>query len=336
MHRDEIIAFTAAVFAGADMEADRVEALYVQNTDMAGRLLAPWSPAVSSQPQRSGPVLTVVAPSEDFAQCLSAGSPHRLVVPVPGSREADVVLEAVDSHRVTELMRSDEMGSRLAEKCGGLARMSLLMLRRRLVVQPELHRPEWADGPVGKTLRRCLLLHSWDQNNESDRQIVERFVGCPYEDAEEALHGLGDGETPIILTDERWHVVSPEDAWMLLNGKLAKPDIDKFCEIACEVLITPDALQGLDIAARLNVQINATRTGHTPPGGTVFTSQTGHRDHSRIARMQAADAAGHHIAGAGHRPGCRERNPRNRPWRHQPHDMDSSVGGAATADRSRS
>ena len=263
VHRDEIVAFAAAALVGGEAETSGVEVLYVDETGTAQRLLAPESPA-SSRPELRVSALTVVVPCEDFAEFLPAGSRHRMVVPVPGSARADIVLKAVDSQRAIAHMQSDGVGSRLAEESGSLARMSLITLRRRVAVQPELHRPAWAIGQTDKMLRRCLLLHSWDQSNESDRLIVERFVGCSHDDAVEALYGLADGEAPMILTGECWHVVSPEDAWMLLDDKLARTDIVEFGKIACGVLTAPDPLQGLDTAARIGVHMDAMRTGIPP------------------------------------------------------------------------
>ena len=62
---------------------------------------------------------------------------------------------------------------------------------------------------------------------------------------------------PMILTGQRWHVVSPEDTWMLLNGKLTESDMIGFDGIVREVLTAPDPLQGLDFAAQNGVQVDA-------------------------------------------------------------------------------
>ena len=72
---------------------------------------------------------------------------RRMAVPVPGSTQADIVLKAVDSQQKMAHMQSDGVGSHPAEDYGSLARMSLITLRRRLAVQPELHRLAWAGRP---------------------------------------------------------------------------------------------------------------------------------------------------------------------------------------------
>ena len=60
--------------------------------------------------------MTVVVPSADFAEHLPAGSPHRMVVPVPGSTEAEIVLDAVDGGVVAERLRAVGVDFGVAEE----------------------------------------------------------------------------------------------------------------------------------------------------------------------------------------------------------------------------
>ena len=241
-HRDEILAFVAAALEPTD--AGWSDVMYVDDRTTAQRLLGGLSPSSESRKPTASPV-TVVAPSQDFADCLPSGSQHRLIVPVPGERRADIVLEPVDSKQVSSLLQNAGMNQHEASDLGGLARMSLLTLRRRLAKNPELHRPRWASGRVSSTVRRCVLLNSWSAACKGDREAVERFVNRPYADSAEELMNFGPSDAPMTLTDGQWHVVSPEDAWDLVSAHLSNDDINEFAEIAHEVLTESDPFFGM-------------------------------------------------------------------------------------------
>ena len=189
-------------------------------------------------------------------------------MPVPGSTQAETVLEAVDSEVVTQRMQASGVDLHTAQQLGGLARMSLLALRRHLAVDPALHRPAWAAGPVDETLRRSLLLNGWNESREGDRQIVERFVDRPYVDrpygeTAEALSRLDSGDAPMISTGGLWHVVSPADTWMLVADRLSRSDIAVFSEVAHEVLTDPDPLWELTGDERLRAQVEGVRARYS-------------------------------------------------------------------------
>ena len=261
-HCEEILAFVAAALVSKRSASPSADVLYVDERDAARRLLAAEARVGSASAHRGAVAMTIVVPSADFAELLPAASQHRLIVPVPGSSQADLVLDAVDATMVTEHLRGLDIEFHAAERLGGLARISLLALRRNLAVKPELHMPAWAVGAVDQTLRRSLLLNMWDQTREGDCQAVKQLVGRCSEEVAEALHGYGS-DAAIVLTDELWHVVSPPDAWMLLDGKLTRGDLEAFGEIALEVLTDVDPLNEMTVAERLSGLHNGVRARYS-------------------------------------------------------------------------
>ena len=186
-----------------------------------------------------------------------------MIVPVPGSSQAEIVLEAVDSEVVAHRIQAAGLDLPAAQEFGGLARMSLLALRRHLAVDPALHRPVWATGPVGQTLRRSLLLGDWNESREGDRQIVEQFVGCSYEAVTESLSHLDPGDAPMIPTGDLWHAVSPSDTWRLLGDHISRNDITAFGDIAHEVLTDLDPLRELTGNERIRAQFEGVRSKYS-------------------------------------------------------------------------
>ncbi len=261
IHRDEVLAFVAAALVSPDGPSPcSTDALYVDDHDTVKSLLAAEVLSVSSP---RAPALTVVVPSADFAEHLPAGSRHRMIVPVPGGSQAEIVLEAADSAVVAGRLRAAGADSDDAHELGSLARMSLMALRRHLAVSPEVHRPQWATGPVAETLRRSLLLNSWDQSRAGDREVVERFVGRSHEDTAETLNNLDSGDAPMILTGEIRHVVSPTDTWMLLDHHLTPADIEALGEVVHDVLTEPDPLYGTTGLERLQAQYDCVRAKYS-------------------------------------------------------------------------
>jgi len=264
VHRDEILAFVAAALVTADdldgPALSPVDALYVDDHGAAERLLAAEATPTSSPLTRA---LTVVVPSRDFAKHLPASSQHRMIVPIPGGSQPEIVLEAADAAVVTERLLAAGVDHYRAHELGSTARMSLVALRRGLAVNPDLYRPAWTAVPVEEDLRRSLMLQGWDQSRDGDREIVERFVGRPHNEAAEKLNKLDGGDAPMILTGEIRHVVSPLDAWVQLDHQIAAADIEAFAEIAREVLTEPDPLYGMTGLGRTQAQYDGLRGKHS-------------------------------------------------------------------------
>ncbi|MDE0231070.1 MAG: hypothetical protein OXN93_02165 [bacterium] len=241
-HRDEVLSFVAAALTSDAVDGDR-DVLYIEDRTTAQRLLAARGLEGAGRATSDSTGMIVVVPSPDFARYYQPDSGHRVIVPVPSSSQPNMVLEPVDSGEVASHLEAAGEHTYTAYDLGTLARMSLLTLRRSRAVDPALHRPTWAEGSIDVRLRRCLLLNSWKEDNESDRQLVEGFVGCSYEDVVEVLHGIvQENEPPMLLTEERRHVVAPADAWHLFAEQITRQDLDLFGCIAVELLSQPDPL----------------------------------------------------------------------------------------------
>ncbi|WP_419842602.1 hypothetical protein [Candidatus Poriferisodalis sp.] len=244
---DEIIAFVAAAIEadGAESDNDGAQIIYVDDHDTALQLFA--TEAVSLKPQRaaSGPVLTVMVPSREFAKHLHAGSPHRMIVPVPGSTQADIVLSAVDSSAVAQQLRATGFEPREAHEFGNTAGVSLIALRRQLAEKPELYTPDWATQHIDQTLRRCLLVGGWNETCAGDLEIVGRLTGAESEQVAETLRALDRADAPFVEFDRTWCLVSPADSWILLREHLTRSDVDAFSAVAHDVLTTAEPLREL-------------------------------------------------------------------------------------------
>ncbi len=255
VQRDEILAFvSAALIAGDTSETPFGDVLYVDTHDAARSLFAAEALSGNGGHRRPTTALTVVVPSAEYADHLPAGCPHRMIVPVPGSTQAEIVLNPVDSELVAQRLQDNRLELHAAHRLGGMARISLMALRRHLSVDPALHTPEWAKGQVGPVLRRSLLLGGWNEAYAGDLQMVVRFTGLSSDAVAEELRQFDAGDAPMTTTGELAHVVSPADTWMLLRDHLSRSDVAEFADIAHEVLTDADPLRELTYEEALCAQ----------------------------------------------------------------------------------
>ncbi|MCY4517706.1 MAG: hypothetical protein OXB99_10765 [Acidimicrobiaceae bacterium] len=261
VHREEIIAFVAAALSARETERrGTAHVLYVDSHDTAARLFAQETLSTQSGQRTNGPVLTMVVPSAEFAKHLPAGSPHRMIVPVPGSPQAAVTLGAVDSEIVAKRLELAGFELHEAHEIGSIARTSLIALRRRLANDPALHTPDWATGHIDATLRACLLIGGWDETREGDREVVAQLTGIAYGEATEMLRTLDRADAPLVAVDEQWYGVSPADTWVLLRDQLTPDDINRFAESALKVLTDADPLRELTGEDLLRARLDGVRS----------------------------------------------------------------------------
>lgn len=234
MRLEEAHAFVAATFVDRPDDEIGRPVLFLSDSEDARRLLG-----------RPGE-LVVVAPNAALAREISA-SGHHVIVPAPGSDRADITVPPVSSRLAAEAFDAQGLSHRESREYGALARRSLLALRRRLALKPSLHEPTWAAPGADTVRRRVLLANTWNQTKPGDREALEALIGQEYSAIEDALRTLASGpDDPMVaIVDERWHVVSPMDAWLLLGPQLSTSDLETFRQHALAVLLEPDPLANI-------------------------------------------------------------------------------------------
>ncbi len=245
---DETRAFVAAVLADESASKHGIiePILFVEDLHSATRLL--------ERPGR----LIVLVPHSEYVNNNAVDDDKHVIVHIPGCMSADIVLPPVSSRIVSERLKLQGCASRDADELGALARRSLLALRRHLATRSELHRPKWANQGAESLTRLVLLANCWNETISGDRDLVEQFVGRPYQDiSDELRQQAADPDDPMVaIIDERWHVVAPSDAWQLLGRQLTSSDITTFGEVVQTVLLEPEPIQGLTGEARWDASLH--------------------------------------------------------------------------------
>jgi len=188
---------------------------------------------LAAQPQP----LVLLLSDAALAADLPAQSPHQLVVLAAPGSDGDVLVPPINAQLLESHLKAAGIPNDKAGQLGALGRRSLLALRRALAVTPVLWTPAWASQP-DVIRRRLLLLGAWEGSNQEDRRIVESCVGRSYDEIQEAAFQLsGAPDTPFLgRVEEQWHLLSPEDAWTLLGGRLTPDDLAAFRDAVQEVL----------------------------------------------------------------------------------------------------
>lgn len=219
---DELIACSVALAVRADDDL-LARAVVVNELDSLRRLLSEPHP------------LVLILRDAVLANEVGVETAHSVIVPVPVGDLADVVLEPVETATVVEAIR--RLDAEAPYDLGVLARRSFPALRRRLAMRQELMAPEWATGAISSAVRAAMLLTSWHDASAADRDVLAALAGTTYEEAREQLRQFTLGDDPLLaLTDQRWHVVSPVDAWLLLGRHLLRDDLVRFCQHVANVL----------------------------------------------------------------------------------------------------
>lgn len=214
---------TAFVVALAQSEADESRGDVLSRTVVVDDLAALRRLAEHQRP------LVLILSDPALANDLAPENKHQVIVPLAESHDVDLRLGRLDAAKVASALVDLGQSLRDSQQAGRLARRSLTALRRKLAVNPALHRPPWAAPPTSREVRSILLVGAWRDNNEHDREIVTKLVDIDYEQVRDHAAGLEAQSDPFVSrVGDLWEVVSVEDAWILLIQRLNVDDIKRF------------------------------------------------------------------------------------------------------------
>lgn len=123
---------------------------------------------------------------------------------------------------------------------------------------------DWASIPDATCLALSLLIGSWDETEQADREIVSVLLGIGYDDwlrkAREILHLPG---SPLSVKNGVWKVSNRLELWILLASRLLDKDIDTFKNLALTVLSEPDPAFALPANERYMANVRGKVLSHS-------------------------------------------------------------------------
>jgi len=200
--------------------------------------------------------LVLIPRRAELLDGVSLPSGHHVVIPTLVDH-ADIELPAPDPSDVTAALVAQGVSEIDARSLAETARRSLVAMRRRIAVKPELSTPEWARRPVSRVVRGVLLVGRWATGIGADRDVVASMCGQDYESVGEVASGLRLSSDPLLFqAADTTALVSPVDAWRLLGDSLESDDFERFHDAALRVLGESDPAQTLEPQDRWRAQLD--------------------------------------------------------------------------------
>jgi len=247
----ELRDFVGAVLANADAEienASTARALVIETADAWNQLSATRNRLLLIPSDQLALEKPMVAEAIRSGHHVLTQRPYTAVrsgrgirVPRAGRWELQEALEGAGF--------SETRASRLAHESGG----SLCVLVRLASQFAGQATPSWSKPHEAPPLLPLVLLGSWSDRNEEDRKLVERFTGQLYGNTQQLVTrwmNQNQADAPLRLAEGIYSFVSREDSWQLLSPGLTEDLLNRYAEIAREVLGEDDPRFEMPIAER--------------------------------------------------------------------------------------
>ncbi len=232
---EETVALIAAAIQSLGPE-ERVAALartvLVHDADALTQLAGSGEPLV---------IVCGFAPGDLAQRAVRAG--HRVLIPRVRGEGVTGTLNVPRPHREAATSALEVMGLShdRARELGGLARRSMLALRRRLATSAAVGQPAWAGPEVGPNLLPMLLLGALNDQIEGDRDVLTALAGESADAVLARLVGLAAAaDPPVLRRGSVWYLASKADAWEALSRYIARTLLERFETVAVGALGTPD------------------------------------------------------------------------------------------------
>jgi hypothetical protein len=169
---------------------------------------------------------------------------------------ADLTLERPRIHEFEKALASIGVDEADAKRLAASTGRSWSVFRRRRATNPAIRRPLWLDAPQAGALSTVCLLGGWSGDKTADREIVTRVSGRSYEDVERDLRHLARlDDAPALEIGEVWKAKSSLELLDLFGDRITRDELDRFFEIAGQILRAPDPELELPDEQRYAAQI---------------------------------------------------------------------------------
>lgn len=262
----EALDFAAAYLAtvrSADTECamDEDDRIRARNRTVVVRDRAQWDGlSQASRPLNLLPVPSLSLTGEELNAAVGCG--HRILIAATqfsNHRLRPVVLPRPSRGDLEEALGRSGFEREAAVSAARAAGGSLSVLKRHISTIPSLQLPSWCSEAGPADFLPMLLIGSWNEANEVDRDVLSRLSGRPYGELQNLANRLMLVEdAPLTRIESRWRLVSPEDSWSLAGAHVTDDLLKSFETIAIEVLSRQDESLGLSTDERLKASIKGT------------------------------------------------------------------------------
>ncbi|MDD2942060.1 MAG: hypothetical protein PHC51_03745 [bacterium] len=101
----------------------------------------------------------------------------------------------------------------------------------------------WTHHPDATCLTQAILIGSWNEKSECDREAITELLGVSYDawlkKAREILH---TPDSPLSLKNGIWKVGNRVELWRMLGSRILDNDLDTFRSIALRIMTESDPI----------------------------------------------------------------------------------------------
>jgi excisionase family DNA binding protein len=254
--RDEAIAFVSATIEAVEREASRPvqPPLIVSSTEVWDRVV--------SQPGRM--TLLPLFERPDIATAQQQG--HHVILPIGReqvARGTKIKLDPPDRRGAGEALEAAGVDSDQVYELAALARRSMPSLVRTLARDPRIARPPWSQLNAAAVLAPLVLVGAWTAS-EADTNVVSRMADGKWPVmVRTLLHWRSTDDPPFVRSGTQWHLASSEEAFLVLRDALTPSDLQRWRQIAPEVLLEADPSFELPPEDRLLAAAKGIARGHS-------------------------------------------------------------------------
>lgn len=171
--------------------------------------------------------------------------------------KVDVELPRVSRPDVQSLLNDCGVNFQKAGYLAGLARRNMPSFVRALTRDAAIQMPTWATDASAPMLAALTLVGAWDANNDKDTQAIAALVGSDYDTVTSLCQQRADGNDPVISrSGSAWRFASLEEAFLCLSSKITDGVVERWKQLALDVLGEANPSYGLNPLEKVEQQFN--------------------------------------------------------------------------------
>mgnify|MGYP003083043339 FL=1 len=171
--------------------------------------------------------------------------------------KVDVELSRVSRPDVQSLLNDCGVNFQKAGYLAGLARRNMPSFVRALTRDAAIQMPTWATDASAPMLAALTLVGAWDTDNEKDRQAIAALVRNDYDTVTLLCQGRSGGNDPVMSqSGSVWRFASLEEAFRCLSSKIIDGVVERWKQLALDVLGEANPSYGLNPLEKVEQQFN--------------------------------------------------------------------------------
>ena len=171
--------------------------------------------------------------------------------------KVDVELPRVSRPDVQSLLNGCGVNFQQAGYLAGLARRNMPSFVRALTRNTAIQTPAWATDTSAPMLAALTLVGAWDANNDKDTRAIAALAGGDYDTVTSLCQQRADGNDPVMShSGSVWRFASLEEAFRCLSSKITDDVIERWKQLALDVLGEANPSYGLNPLEKFAQQLN--------------------------------------------------------------------------------